>query len=196
MISRSRLYAILMAITMLLAACNTDLDEETTLTFVGDSIISRWDLQSYFSSLATTNLGRSGAGIDYIERMAGSMRGKNVVILIGTNNNNSFRNETTRKEFEQRYIAAINALEAKKIYLYDVLPREFHNDDAGVNDYIRMFNNDIAEYVSTRPDIVYMKLFDLFIADNNHINQQYYNDGLHLSPEGYEVLAVTLFNNL
>ena len=196
MISRRQLYPFLTVFAMLFAACNDDLDRKTTLTFTGDSIIARWDLQNYFSSLATTNLGVSGAGIDYIESLSGRMKGLNVVIMIGTNDNYMFHDEGPRKEYEVRYMAALDALEAETIYLYEVLPREFNNQDAVLNDYIRLFNNEIAEFVAERPSIVYLQVFDSFIDTGNHINQQYYNDGLHLSPEGYEILADALFNEL
>lgn len=196
MTTRNVLYSLITAIALLVSACDSSLDEETTLTFAGDSIIARWDLQSYFSSLATTNLGLSGAGIDYIESLAGKMKGRNVVIIIGTNNSSLFNDDAARTEYVQRYISALDDLCAKKIYLYEVLPREFNNQDISINGHIRQFNSEIAAIVATRADIVYLKVFDSFINRDGHIRLQYYNDGLHLSPEGYEILSDALFRNL
>ena len=187
---------LLLFVALSLGACNSDLDKSTTLTFTGDSIIARWDLQSYFSSLITYNKGRSGAGIPYIESMAEQMKGKNVVVMIGTNDSFMMRDAATRAEYVDRYVSAINALGADRVYLFEVLPRAFVIDDEYTNQDIRNFNAEVAEKIKDYGNFVYLKVYDKFLDKNNRIIYGYFSDGLHLRPEGYEVLRNALFNKL
>ena len=181
---------------LLITGCNPELDDKTTLTFIGDSIIARWDLQSSFSSLITYNKGVSGSGISYIEELSGKLSGRNIVILSGTNDNHLMKDQDSRKSYALRYIDAINSLKAEKIYLYEVLPREFKDENFIINENIRLFNNEINELISNNERIVYLKVFDNFLNDSGHINWQFYYDGLHLNSEGYNILANALFCNL
>lgn len=192
----NKLKILLAMVLFTLTGCNTDLDRSTTLTFVGDSIIARWDLQNYLSSLITYNDGRSGAGIDYIEALAGKMKGKNIVVMIGTNNSNMMKDPANREAYVERYLSAISGMGADVVYLYEVLPRKFTGDDEDINSYIREFNNEVALRLTEHGNFRYMKVFDKFADDGHDIVYQYYNDGLHLSPEGYEVLSNELFNKL
>ncbi len=182
-------------LSSMLVGCNEELDRRTTLTFVGDSIVARWDLQNFFSSLATSNEGRSGAGIAYVETLAGTCKGKNVVVMIGTNDNMDMVAEK-REQYAERYIKAINALQADKVYLYEVLPRDFNHDRATVNDDIKAFNEIVRRRVADFPDIVYLEVYDRFLRTQGRIQEEYYNDRLHLSSQGYEILANILFRNL
>lgn len=179
-----------------LCGCNSRLDDETTLSFIGDSNIARWDLQNSFSSWITYNLGVSASGIDYIEEMAGKLAGRNAVVLFGTNDNYLLIDPDSRRDYEARYIDAILNLGADKVYLYEVLPRNFTGEGPLINQCIMEFNKDICDMVSVYPQIVYLKVFDDFIEKDGDLRWEYYNDGLHLSPQGYEILASALFKNI
>lgn len=178
-----------------LAGCNDELDRKTTLTFVGDSLIARWDLQASFSSLATTNRGISGSGIAYIERIAGEMRGKNIVVLIGTNDSYMMI-PSAREAYADRYLAAIDALGADRVYLYEVLPRDFYFDTQETNRDIAAFNSLVRSKLENYPRITYVPVYDLFLADDGNVNVEYYTDMLHLSPQGYQILSARLFESL
>lgn len=182
------IYTVILMAMCLFTACNDELDKRTTLTFIGDSIIARWDLQQNFSSYATTNLGKSGAGIDYIESLHGTMHGRNIVVMIGTNNWSMMAPET-RDEYADRYLNAILALNAERIYLYSVLPRNFGTESADTNDYIQAFNSIIKSKIVDYKQIVYLDVYDEFIDVNGNIKPELYNDGLHLSFVGYEILS-------
>lgn len=171
----------------ILSGCNDELDRRTTLTFVGDSLIARWDLQQYFSSFVTTNMGKSGAGLDYIFSLKGTMTGRNIVVMIGTNN--SYEMTAGKREaYAERYIEAILALNADTVYLYSVLPRYCSGDAPNINDNIKAFNEIVKLKVAEYRHIAYIEVYDEFIGDYHGINPQYYNDGLHLSFAGYEIL--------
>lgn len=175
-----------------LCACNDDLDRE--LYFTGDSIIARWDLAESFPSYICHNDGRSGAGIDYIESLSGAYTGKDVVVMIGTNNS-SLMTPQLRDEYAHRYVDAIMALNARHLYLYSVLPRDFDNDYELINSDIAIFNDLVYNLVHNIPNISYLNVYNSFIYDGKP-NPQFYSDGLHLSLYGYEILKSALDNKL
>lgn len=181
------------AALVLLSSCSDDV-KDARLDFVGDSIVARWDLAEYFPSRLVYNYGKSGAGIEYIESLAGRFAGRNVVVMIGTNNNYMFV-ESEREDYARRYVDAINALDAKCVYLYSVLPRDFTSDRDDVNDDIAEFNAVVKRMVESMPAIVYMDVYDDFLHDGK-IDFQLYSDKLHLSPYGYEILTKTLLHEL
>lgn len=181
------------AALVLLSSCSDDV-KDARLDFVGDSIVARWDLAEYFPSRLVYNYGKSGAGIEYIESLAGRFAGRNVVVMIGTNNNYLFV-ESEREDYARKYVDAINALDAKRVYLYSVLPRDFTSDRDDVNDDIAEFNAVVKRMVESIPAIVYMDVYDDFLYDGK-IDFQLYSDKLHLSPYGYEILTKTLLHEL
>lgn len=181
------------AALVLLSSCSDDV-KDARLDFVGDSIVARWDLAEYFPSRLVYNYGKSGAGIEYIESLAGRFAGRNVVVMIGTNNNYLFV-ESEREDYARKYVDAINALDAKRVYLYSVLPRDFTSDRDDVNDDIAEFNAVVKRMVESIPAIVYMDVYDDFLHDGK-IDFQLYSDKLHLSPYGYEILTKTLLHEL
>lgn len=181
------------AALFLLSSCSDDV-KDARLDFVGDSIVARWDLAEYFPSRLVYNYGKSGAGIEYLESLAGRFAGRNVVVMIGTNNNYLFV-EPDREDYARRYVDAITALDAKRVYLYSVLPRDFTSDRDDVNDDIAEFNAVVKHIVESMPAIVYMDVYDDFLHDGK-IDFQLYSDKLHLSPYGYEILTKTLLQEL
>lgn len=193
---RKLIYASLTILAAIIAGCNDTLDEKTTLTFVGDSLIARWDLQNSFSSLITYNKGLSGSGVKYLESLAGAMSQRNVVVLTGTNDSPLFTDDETRHQYEQQYISALEALGAKKIYLIEVLPRDINGDGNILNNSIALFNAEIGEMIKDIPDITHIKAYDQFLGKDGCIVEEYYNDRLHLSPQGYEILTNKIFNAL
>lgn len=193
---KGKLSGIILFMLLLFTGCDSELDQRTTLTFIGDSIIARWDLQNSFSSLITYNLGISGSGVIYIEEQAGKMAGRNVVVLTGTNDNKVFKDDELRHSYQQRYLDAITNMNADIIYLYEVLPRSFSSDDSVINEYIRKFNSEIARQIAGNDKIVYLRVFDDFLDSDGDLNWQYFYDGLHPNAEGYEILANALFDKL
>lgn len=177
-------------ITLLAAAvpaCDTD-DEE--LYFIGDSMIARWDLDQTLTSFVTRNLGVSGAGIKYVESLRGTQAGHDVVMMIGTNDLGAYTGQEWADNYARRYVDAIKGLDAAHVYLYSILPREF-GDVAKYNMAIPETNARIKALVASDKTITYIDVYDVFLS-GGHIDYELYSDGLHLSPEGYEILANAL----
>lgn len=160
------------------------------LNFIGDSIIARWDVAESFPSRQVFNYGRSDEGIEYLESLAGKFDGREVVVLIGTNDNYLMTSED-RREYAERYVAALRALGASRIYLYSVLPRDFGQDRNDVNKDIAEFNAEVQSLTADDRSVIYMNVYDRFLCDGEPA-PQLYNDGLHLSPYGYEILTKAL----
>lgn len=169
--------------------CN---DDETVLRldFIGDSIIARWDIDEYFPTWQVNNYGVSGAGIDYIEGNAGRFVGKQVVVVIGTNDINYMTPDRIER-YTERYLSAIEALGASKVYLYSLHPRNFSSDRSDVNIDVENFNNRIRATVSKVPSIVYLDVYHDFFHEGEP-NPQLYYDRLHLNTYGYEILVSAL----
>lgn len=179
-------------ITLLLSGCQDDMATDKAYYFVGDSLIARWPLDETFPSHLVYNFGKSGAGINYIQELSSRFEGNDVVVLIGTNNHNYFTSENI-DEYLYNYLYSINKLTDRNIYLISVLPREFKTDDKDINEHITSFNDKVRASVKAYPNIIYIDVYNDFM-DGNHINYQYYSDGLHLNIYGYEILSNKLLH--
>ncbi len=181
-------FALICTLAGMAAGC--DNNSQPALTFVGDSIVARWDLDEFFPHYRHTNLGLSGSGIGYLERTLAGRSFDDLVILSGTNDNYSF-SDSHLDSYVKRYVDAITSANADHVYLYSVLPRAFAGDDPAINDRIIAFNAAIRRAISGDPTITYIDAFDYFYKDGQ-IDLALYSDRLHLSRDGYEVLASLL----
>lgn len=172
----------------MLPSCK-ELDNDKYI-FIGDSIIARWPLDESFPSRLVYNYGKSGAGISYIAKASNQFNGNDVVVMIGTNDNSHFSSDDVNS-YVEFYLDAIGRLTDRRIYLFSVLPREFNNDIDDINEKIEIFNNKIKEKIEDHPNITYIDVYNDFM-DGNHINYQFYSDGLHLNVYGYEILTSRL----
>lgn len=180
--------AFLITCIFMLTSCE-DVENDTYI-FVGDSIIARWPLDETFPSRLVYNYGKSGAGISYIATSSNRFNGNDVVVIIGTNDNYFFYSDDV-DSYTETYLDAIEKLTDREIFLFSVLPREFNNDSAEINEKIEIFNKKIKEKVEDYHHITYIDVFNDFM-DGEHINYQYYSDGLHLNIYGYEILTTRL----
>ena len=176
-----------------LTACHTDDDKE--LYFIGDSLVARWDVSYWFPSMITHNDGRSGCGIKYIEEHAGAYAGKDVVVIVGTNDLGLVATGD-EEAYVTRYVQAIEALQGRRTFLFSIFPksRQWCSNPEQGNENIRRLNTAIKAAVRGK-DITYVDVFDLLEKDG-FINMQYSYDGLHLSQEGYELITKQLNKEL
>lgn len=182
-----RVFILLIAVFVFSGCSDKD---ENWLSFVGDSQIARWDLQVYFPSKLTENMGVSGSGIEYLKSLANSMTGKSAVILSGTNDLYKLKSESDIDSYAYEFITAVSALNAEKIYIYSILPRHFNNENKNVNKKIADLNLHIKEEAE-KHNIVYIDVFSKLLKDDA-INMQYSYDGLHLNNYGYEIISYEL----
>lgn len=175
----------------MLSSCEED---DKRLTFIGDSIVARWDLEVSFPSYVVENKGVSGSGIASFENYAHKFLGEDIVVIIGTNDLGRIADETMAS-YAQEYVQQIIATDAHMIYLFSILPRNFESDANDINEKIQTLNALIKKEAEGYANIVYIDAFSRFINDDK-IEKQYSYDGLHLSPYGYEILSELLISNL
>lgn len=186
------------AIVLLLSgmSCSDDKDEfkNMELDFVGDSLVRGWKVANYFPGYNPTNHGVNGARIDYLENLAGQFTDRTVVLILGTNNRDELV-ETKRENYLKRYIDAIVNLDAGKLYLFSIFPRDRENDAPTVNEDIRQFNFMVQNEIKSIPTIEYIDVYNDFL-DNGKVISKYYVDGLHLSADGYKMISARLSSHL
>lgn len=184
MVRKSVVRQVLMVLLLVLAiGCKKE--DDITVAFIGDSITERWDLQAAFPCFLTHNYGLSGAGISHVKSLAHKMKGKQVVILIGTNDNHNWD-----VDYVDTYAEAVINLNALDVTIVSILPRKAKGDRVSINVDIESVNMALktmaAEY-----GWKYVDAFPLFLKDDT-INLNCYTDGLHLSAHGYEILGYEL----
>lgn len=168
--------------------------DEQELIFIGDSLIANWDVERFFPSFAIKNYGLSGSGIDHIEDYAHCFEGKEVVVIIGTNDWSYYKTNDAGKlnEYANRYVNAISNLDAATVFLFSIFPRHSESDSENINDYIRALNCCIRETIKSKTtNIIYIDAFDDMMK-NGDICWELTYDGLHLNSFGYLLLKSKL----
>ncbi|MGN1156244.1 MAG: SGNH/GDSL hydrolase family protein [Agathobacter sp.] len=173
---------------MFFSSCDKT-DDMGFISFIGDSLIARWDTENYFTSYNTLNLGKGGSGIEWIEQHKESLTNQTVVVLTGTNDLKRIGDNEELQAYVYRYINAVTRLNAHKIILVSVLPK---NRNVGISkniiQLIRDFNRMVQDQIEQSETIVYCDVFDDFIVgDELNMNLSY--DGVHLNSFGYEILT-------
>lgn len=172
---------------LLLSSCFKS--NETETIFIGDSLIARWDLDLFFPNELVYNYGLSGSGIEHIEDYQGRFEGKEIVVIIGTNDirDRSIDNDSA---YVERYVSAILALKGERVFLFSIFPRDFKGDWDSINSKIQKINQLISEKIKDK-EIVYIDVFSDMLKDET-LNMEYSYDGLHLNPNGYELITYRL----
>lgn len=173
---------------MFFSSCDKT-EDMGVISFIGDSLIARWDTENYFTSYNTLNLGKGGSGVEWIEQHKESLTNQTVVVLTGTNDLKRIGDNEELQAYVCRYINAVTRLNARKIILVSVLPK---NRNVGISEniiqLIQNFNRMIQEQIDQSETIVYCDVFDDFIVgDELNMNLSY--DGVHLNSFGYEILT-------
>lgn len=184
---------------LLTLLCSTACDsgtEDNMLCFVGDSIVARWDVGAFFPSRHTVNLGISGIGVERITAQAPQVKGREVVIIIGTNDLGRIK-EDGEDAYARRYVEILRSLGATRLYVFSILPRAFKGDAADINTKIERVNTAILRQLEAQsmPYATYIDAYSDFMRQDHYRNNYSY-DGLHPAPHGYEVLTQRLIQAL
>ncbi len=179
-----------------LAGCSDEPDRE--MFFLGDSIMEFWDVGRDFPTLRCHNCGKAGAGIEYLAGMDATVAGREVVLIIGTNDIWQCADDNAAVDYTTRYIQAVDNLQASRVYLFSVLPRGFEADGAEMSEQIARFNAMLRCRLNEfECEVVYIDLHARFCLDGTLLlNPQYSPDGLHINKYGYEIYADELWKRL
>lgn len=181
--------------TVFMASCDSD---EDTYSFIGDSLVARWDLQDSFPMLITHNYGLGGSGLSYLQDYAGRLKGDVVIVLSGTNDYRKITSQEVADQYAAEYVDALLDFGAKRIYAISVLPRDFKSDDDRSCGIIMTLNAAIAKQIEAAGEgrIVWLDVYHKFLNDKGKLNLNLSYDGLHLNPAGYEILTTELNHHI
>lgn len=185
----------MLAFAALMSSCSGDSISE--LYFVGDSLVAGWDVKSSFPTYLTHNDGVIGAKVEDILTWNLDYRGKDVVMLVGTNNlgDNRFTSDEMRPQFiadlVAEYKSTIETLAPRRVFVISILPRNFEGNDEYFNRCIKELNAALSQMVVSLGYGTFVDVYDYFLYEGA-MNMDYSLDGLHLNNLGYNILNVRL----
>lgn len=190
---------LLLLILLPFMGCSSEDENENSgpvLNFLGDSIIDNWsNLNVYFPEYDCHNYGWSAKGIDtFLGRVnISSLKNTECVVEIGTNDMRKIISAGEVDSYIEHYIDVLMSLNAKRIYLLSLLPRNRAKDGGfDFNSHYPDINKKIQTRVIERmSNVIYIPLYDLFLKEGR-INEDYTYDGLHPNALGYEVIAMAI----
>lgn len=191
---KQSLYSVFL--TICLCSCTYDIDY-SELCFIGDSITDLWDVELYFPEAIITKIAVSGATIEDAARWnLKKCKGKKTVVLLGTNNIGNVSSDNPRAEeiknvFAHKYINLIKSIPFESVAVISILPRNLHGKQTqNVNMFIEEQNEaNRLLLLKEIPNSQFIDVFNSFLSNGYNINKVLFNDGLHPSPAGYEVLG-------
>ena len=186
----------LIGLMCFLGACAFD-EGDSELCFIGDSITHQWDLDYYFPGYSIKKHAVVGAKVQDIDRWdVSDCEGLTTVILIGTNDIGLIRSgdsnaKSSRSYFAKLFMERARRINAEKLVVVSILPRNYLGEqDTSVNLNIELQNAVLKDSLqSSSLQFTFVNAFPYFLGDGYEIDEDLLYDGLHPSPEGYEVLT-------
>ncbi len=190
-------FFILIVTCLWMASCISKEESDSEICFVGDSIIYLWDLEYYFPNETIVKHAVIGAVVqDFDKWDLSDCENKKTVVLIGTNNLGRDRivdsdAASHRTSFIKEYKKRILAMHVDQLIAVSLLPRNSsYSQDSTVNMNIQQLNRELHDTLRTMNiNFKYVDVFDKFIDKDYKIKMDYFDDGLHPSKAGYDVLA-------
>lgn len=178
------------------------------IVFVGDSIFEWFPTDKIFSDLPIVNSGIVGnKTTDILSDMEGRIYKYNptkVFINVGTNDIEYEDSIELNEEVAQNIIKIAEGVKKNRqnseIYIISIYP--VNNNLPGANNRhiseIKSINSKLKEYCSKTEGIEYIDAFKELIDDNEMLDIDYTNDGLHPNGLGYakltEILMKYIYN--
>ena len=169
---------------------------DSNYVFLGDSITAGYDLEEFFSDLPVVNSGVSGYRakdiLSRLDNMVYRYNPSKVFLLIGTN-------DISRGKDKEYIIGRISKIideikENRKyteIYVESIYPINSNKVKNRKNDFINELNIEIKSLCKEK-EINYIDIHKLLVDDNGELKEEYSDDGLHITYEGYEVITQEL----
>lgn len=179
-------------------------DNYTNYLFLGDSITEYYDLDKYFPDMPVVNSGVAGDTTDDIlsdmKNRVYDYNPSKIFLLIGTND---LRDEKSVDEVVDNIKKIIEGIKENRkeaeIYLESIYPVNEEIDKKLVgprdNGDINEINEKLEEYAKEE-GITFINTHELLVDEDNLLNEDYTDDGLHLNDEGYEVVSEALIKYL
>jgi lysophospholipase L1-like esterase len=166
----------------------------TDIVFLGDSLTEGFDLQHYFKIPNIKNRGLSGDTtyeVRYRLEEIVNAKPARLFLMIGINDFLQGEDEITilnnisliLEEFRQKSPAT-------ELFVQSLLPvnETVLLSDENLNLYIFSINDNLR-HLCHKLSIRYLDLYTDFLNSQGQLDSKYTYDGLHLSPEGYDLWA-------
>ena len=169
---------------------NAAADEyETDVAFLGDSLTDGYDLAKYYPEYKVSNRGIGGeTSYGLYSRLDVSLyelKPKALVMLIGGNNLN-----TMLEDYEKILEEFKNNVPNTKVILCSLTAM---GGDFAEKNKIAAYNNVVIKKLAAKYGYEFVDLYTpLFNVESGAIYDNYTSDGVHLTPEGYEVLTACI----
>jgi lysophospholipase L1-like esterase len=165
------------------------------IVFVGSSTIRRWDVASYFPNRTIINRGIDGTelsdAVKYIDRLVLRYQPRLVVVYAGDNDIGGGKlSEQVSVDFE-RFVRAIHsALPQTRILYIAIKPSPLRWLQI---DRMRLANQVIRAICERDDRLAFLDFDNLMLGwDEKPRRDLYVEDGLHLSPQGYQLWTAVL----
>lgn len=165
------------------------------IVFVGSSTIVSWDTARYFPDLKILNRGLWGSSLGdvlrHLDRLVLQYSPRTVVLYAGDNDIDAYRTtEDVAVEFE-RFVRTIHAkLPQTRIVYIGIKP----SPQRWITiDRMRTANALIRAFCARDDRVAYLDVDDAMLGwDERPRRELYLDDGLHLSPAGYQLWSTLL----
>ena len=166
------------------------------IVFAGDSITEFFALKKYLGrDFPLVNRGIAGTDsvwlLEHLKEQVLDLEPSKLAIMIGINDiGRAYPIQDIVNRISDIVMAVRQESLFTEIYLLSVLPvseRPEHSSKVKIrnNATVRELNQQLA----VLPGVTYVDLYDYLTDAQGQLNDTYTTDGLHLSPQGYQVLA-------
>ncbi|MBO4380571.1 MAG: hypothetical protein J5815_00275 [Clostridia bacterium] len=162
---------------------------DVDVVFLGDSLTDGYDVNSYYAQFNVANRGIGADTTFGLERRlkvsAYDVNPKVVVMLIGANNLDTMLNN-----YERIVVSLKQNLPDAKIVLLSICPT---SGSQAWRNPIALEKNVEVEAIAGRQGCTYVDMFPILLdPDTDELRESYTIEGLHFTPEGYEVITAAL----
>ena len=194
--TRIKHFVSFLALAWCLFGCSFE-NAESEICFIGDSITNQWDIESFFPGYYIHKHAVDGARVQHSDNWnLSDCKGLTTFFLMGTNDIGFMDSERANIDdslhsFAKVYAKKAASIQADPLVFVSILPRNYKKDhQPEINKRIELQNKYIKEQLdSNHVDYKYLDIFNDFLKQDYIINEDLFRDGLHPSPEGYELLS-------
>ncbi|MGN6408530.1 MAG: GDSL-type esterase/lipase family protein [Curtobacterium sp.] len=165
-------------------------EERTSVLFLGDSITEQGSWDAWLPDERTVNQGIGGDTTEGVLARLEAVVAEQpevIVLLIGTNDFGNHRKsvEHVVRGVESVLVTLRRELPGVRLLLVSILPRQ-----AEYTAKIEEANRHLRQFVAT----CHAQYLDAWpaLADGDHLDERYTDDGLHLTEDGYRAYVAEL----